>query len=175
MDHFCISPPDSGLPVSLQWFIIDAADGISQSSAIFSKLSCSINRFPREQMIPRQGPPILKLHLPPFIYFLWIKKKYIVLFTLTCYNMWIHNCRRRVSYFKMCFFIEVRFYFYKFYIEVEGRQAAECSYTEAEGTFPERSYDVCSKVLMDKLLYIPCTPAWASIKHSRNLLICLDS
>lgn len=57
--------------------------------------------------------------------------------------MCIHNCRRRVSYFKMCFFIEVRFYFYKFYIKVEGRkegrQAAECSYTEAEGTFPERS------------------------------------
>jgi len=62
-----------------------------------------------------------------------------VLFTLTCYNMCIHNCRRRVSYFKMCFFIKVRFYFYKLYIKVEGRNAAECSYTEAEGTFPERS------------------------------------
>lgn len=37
--------------------------------------------------------------------------------------MCIHNCRRRVSYFKMCFFIEVRFYFYKFYTKVEGRQA----------------------------------------------------
>lgn len=35
--------------------------------------------------------------------------------------MCIHNCRRRVSYFKMCFFIKVRFYFYKLYIKVEGR------------------------------------------------------
>lgn len=35
--------------------------------------------------------------------------------------MCIHNCRRRLSYFRMCFFIEVRCYFYKFYIKVEGR------------------------------------------------------
>lgn len=53
----------------------------------------------------------------------------------------------------MCFFFEVRFYFYKFYIKVEGRQAAEYPYAEAEVTFPERSEDVCSKVSMDKLFY----------------------
>lgn len=58
----------------------------------FLKLTLSWIKFPQEQTIQTWGPSILILQLPSFLYFLWIKNN-IVLFTLTCYNMCIHNCR----------------------------------------------------------------------------------
>lgn len=48
------------------------------------------------------GPSILILQLSSFLCFLRIKNN-IVLFTLTCYNMCIHNCRRRMSYLGCAF------------------------------------------------------------------------
>lgn len=85
--------PDSALPVSPWRCTTDAADGITPSSALFSEADTfDGSSFLRSRQYKRGGPSILILQLPSFLYFPWIKNN-IVLFTLTCYNMCIHNCR----------------------------------------------------------------------------------
>lgn len=153
MDHCCSShqilvclfPSEA-----VQQMLLVASPRVQQ---YFLKLTLSRIKFLQEQMIQMWGLSILILQLRSFLYFLWIKNN-IVLFTLTCYNMCIHNCRRRMSYLEMCFFIEVRCYFYKFYIKVEGRkEGCRVLIHWSWRNFSWRELRCLFQCPMDKLLY----------------------